>query len=135
MENIEQLLDKEIESQFEAIKDLELGSDEYKAGTEAIAKLLDRKAELEKIKVDANDKAQTRSMEKWKLTNEYAQKQEQINEEKKDRKWRTGIGIAGIAVPALLTIWGTLKSLKFEETGTITTPIGRGFINKLLPKK
>lgn len=135
MDNIEQLLDKEIESQFEAIKDLELDSDKYKAGVEAIAKLLDRKAELKKIQVDATDKAETRSMTEMNHTNEMKLKQEQINEEKKDRRWRNWLGVAGIAIPSLITVWGTLKSLKFEETGTVTTPIGRGFINKLLPKK
>ena len=29
----------------------------------------------------------------------------------------------------------TLTSLKFEEEGTVTTIVGRGFVNKLLPKK
>ena len=135
MDNIEQLLDEEIASLFEAIKDEDINSQEYKAGYEALAKLLDKKAELEKIKVDAADKAETRSMMKRNQANENRLKQQQIDEEKKDRRWRNWLGVAGIAIPSLITVWGTLKSLKFEETGTVTTPIGRGFINKLLPRK
>lgn len=135
MDNIEQLLDQEIASQFEAIKDLELGSEEYKAGIDAIAKLLDKKAELEKINVDASDKSLNRAQAQLNHVNEMRLRQEQMDEEKKDRRWRNWLGVAGIAIPSLITVWGTLKSLKFEETGTITTPIGRGFINKLLPRK
>ena len=45
------------------------------------------------------------------------------------------INVAGIVLPLLVTIWGTKVSLKFEETGSFTTIMGRGFINKLLPKK
>ena len=59
----------------------------------------------------------------------------QMEEEKKDRWIKNGLAAAGIIIPTLVTIWGTVKSIKFEETGTITTIMGRGFINKLLPKK
>ena len=62
-------------------------------------------------------------------------KQKQIEEERKDRLIRNCISAAGIVIPSLITIWGTLKTFKFEEDGTITTVMGRGFINKLLPTK
>ena len=58
-----------------------------------------------------------------------------MEDERKDRLVRNGITIASIVIPTAVTIWGTLKSFKFEETGTVTTTIGRGFINKLIPKK
>ena len=56
-------------------------------------------------------------------------------DEKRDRRIKNGITIAGIVIPSLITIWGTIKSLNFEKEGTVTTIMGRGFINKLLPKK
>ena len=62
-------------------------------------------------------------------------KSQQMEDERKDRLVRNGITIASIVIPTAVTIWGTLKSFKFEETGTVTTTIGRGFINKLIPKK
>ena len=56
-------------------------------------------------------------------------------DEKRDRRIKNGITIAGIVIPSIITIWGTIKSLNFEKEGTVTTIMGRGFINKLLPKK
>ena len=58
-----------------------------------------------------------------------------MEDEKKDRLIRNCISAAGIIIPSLLTIWGTFKTFKFEQEGTVTTIMGRGFINKLLPKK
>lgn len=62
-------------------------------------------------------------------------KLQQMDEERKDRWIRNSLTAAGILIPSLITIWGTCKSLKFEETGTITTMAGRSFINRLFPKK
>jgi hypothetical protein len=62
-------------------------------------------------------------------------KRKQFEEEQLDRWIRNGIAVAGIVIPTLVTIWGTKKSFEFEKDGTITTIMGRGFINKLLPKK
>ena len=58
-----------------------------------------------------------------------------MDEEKKDRLVKNIITAAGIVLPLVITVWGTKVSLKFEEEGTFTTIMGRGFINKLLPKK
>ena len=62
-------------------------------------------------------------------------RERQLQDEKKDRLVKNVLTLLGIAVPTVVTIWGTNKSLKFEETGSVTTIMGRGFINKLLPKK
>ena len=115
--NIEKLLNKEIETEFECLLDLEAGSEEYKATIDGITKLLDRAIEIDKINI------------------EHEEKQQLNKEEKNDRLIRHGINVASIVLPICVTIWGTLKSFKFEEEGTITTIMGRGFINKLLPKK
>ena len=57
-----------------------------------------------------------------------------MEEEKKDRLIKNILTGAGIIIPLGVTVWGTLKTLKFEEEGTVTTLMGRGFINKLFPK-
>ena len=62
-------------------------------------------------------------------------KRAQMEEDRKDRRVKNGIAIGGIVLPLAVTIWGTFKTFRFEETGTITTMMGRGFINKLIPKK
>lgn len=146
MDTIKELLNDEIESELEALSGFEKGSDEYKTTVDGVAKLFDRAIELEKIKVDAEAKEVSQRFEREKFDTEMREKKEsrkfdedhklkQSKDEKTDSLFRNGIAIAGILIPSVITIWGTLKTLKFEEEGTVTTIMGRGFINKLLPKK
>ena len=125
---IETLLHEEIQDEFKNLKEMELGTEEYKTTVDGLAKLVDRAIEIDKLNIDAQDKIDSREIE-------VDLKQQQINDEKQDRKIRNGISIAGIVIPTIVTIWGTLKSFKFEKDGTVTTIMGRGFIQKLLPKK
>lgn len=126
--NIEQLLDREIESEFSNLEKVEMGSEPYKIAVDGLCKLVDRKIELKKIDNDVKDKTTNRETDSKFKT-------KQIDNEKADRMISNGIAIAGIVIPAVLTVWGTFKTLKFEETGTVTTMMGRGFVNKLLPRK
>lgn len=92
-------------------------SDEYKDKVKTIADLSDRVIELERIEEESKNK-------------------ERILEAENKGRWiDRAISLAGIVLPLGCTVWGTLKSLKFEKEGTVSTIIGRGFINKLLPKK
>lgn len=125
---VEQLLDVEIEEEFEKLSKMETGTEEYKTTVDGLTKLLDRALEIEKIQ---DERARLKETQK----NEEYFRQQQFESERKDRLIKNTLTATGIIVPSLITIWGTFKSLKFEETGTITTSIGRGFINKLLPKK
>ena len=126
--NIEHLLYDEMENEFEKLRDKEPGSDEHKAIVDELVKLMDRAIEMERVNNDCEDKTEIRE-------NEQALKKQQFEDEKRDRLVKNIISIAGIALPLMVTIWGTKVSLKFEEEGTFTTLMGRGFINKLLPKK
>lgn len=47
---------------------------------------------------------------------------------------RTVVSMAGIIIPAIVTIWGTVEVLQFEEEGTITSNAGRGFMSRLIPR-
>lgn len=126
--NIEHLLYDEMETEFEKLRDKEPGSDEHKAIVDELVKLMDRAIEMEKVNNDCLDKTEVRE-------NEQELKKQQFEDEKRDRLIKNIISVAGIALPLIVTIWGTKVSLKFEEEGTFTTIMGRGFINKLLPKK
>lgn len=126
--NVETLLYVEIEALFEKLGTLTPGSDEHKAVTEELAKLMDRAIEIERVNNDCRDKAEIRE-------NEKALKEKQFEDEKRDRLVKNILTAAGIVLPLAVTIWGTMVSLKFEEEGTFTTIMGRGFIQKLLPKK
>lgn len=117
MKNIETLLYVEIADGFEKVHKMEPGTPEYDTAVNSLAKLMDRAIEMERLGSEIEDKNEIRK------------------EDSKDRLIRNIIAAAGIVVPTLVTIWGTVKSIKFEETGSITTIMGRGFIQKLLPKK
>ena len=125
---VETMLHDEIRNEFEELKKLEVGSDVYRAAVDGISKLLDRAIEYDKLDAECNERSLNRGFEEdYKL--------QLAEDEKRDRRIKNGITIAGIVIPSVITIWGTIKSLNFEKEGTVTTIMGRGFINKLLPKK
>ena len=125
---IETLLREEIQNELGELSRMKVGDEEYKAAVDGITKLVDRVIEFEKINNDVNDKIDARE-------NERDLKLEELNNEKQNRFIQNCIGVAGIVIPSAITIWGTIKSIEFEKEGTITTIMGRGFIQKLLPKK
>ena len=128
MTNIETLLHEEIQDGFDALSKMERGTEIHKTTVDEVAKLFDKAIEIEKIEIEAKEKDKAREIEA-------NLKRAQMEEDRKDRRVKNGIAIGGIVLPLAVTIWGTFKSLKFEEEGTVTTIMGRGFINKLIPKK
>lgn len=126
--SVESLLIDEIETEITSLRDYKPGSEEYKATVDGLAKLMDRAIEMDKVEMDCKERAAARESEQL-------LKQQQMEDDKKDRLVKNILTAAGIVLPLAVTIWGTKVSLKFEEEGTFTTIMGRGFINKLLPKK
>ena len=126
--NIETKLYVEIDNEFEALSQMEVGTEAYRTTVEGLTKLMDRAIEIDKLEVERDERIKTQKKEEeFKLA--------QMEEEKKDRLIRNCLTAAGIFIPTVVTIWGTVKSFEFEKEGTITTIMGRGFIQKLLPKK
>lgn len=128
---IKDKLDAEILSELNILKDSNMDSDSYKTGVECLAKLIDKRNEIDKIELEISkhrlsEEKEADALLKEKEQNEYNRKNQLITHI---------ISIGSIIIPVFVTIWGTYKTLKFEETGTVTTIMGRGFINKLLPKK
>ena len=118
----------EIDEGFDKINEMEIGTDQHKAAVDEIVKLMDRAIELEKVESDAEDKKKTRE-------NDKALRLKQMEDENKDRLVRNCLTGASILGGIGVTVWGALKSWKFEETGTITSTAGRKFINNLFSKK
>lgn len=148
--NMETMLYDEIETEFEKLRVMTPGSEEHKAIVNELVLLMDRAIKMEQVNNDCQDKTETReneqklreeqfekeqAMKQEQFESEQAMKKQQLEDEKRDRLVKNIISVAGIALPLIVTIWGTKVSLKFEEEGTFTTIMGRGFINKLLPKK
>ena len=126
--SLEILLDKELESSINSLEDIPLGTEEYKTSVDAITKLLDKSIELKKLEIETDDKIKTREFEE-------SIKTQQMEVERKDRiikNWLTG---ASIVIPAGCGIWGFIKSIKFEEAGTITTLSGRNILGSILKFK
>lgn len=124
----EKKLYDEINAEFEDLSKMALGTEEYKVTVDGLTKLMDRAIDMKKFDTEYAERIENQKMDN-------SLKQKQMDEERKDRLIKNGISIAGIVIPSLITIWGTVKSMEFEKEGTITTIIGRGFINKLIPKK
>lgn len=115
--NIEYHLKSEIVAEFGELCRTDISAEDRKTTVDSLVKLLDRAIEMEKIEREREEKVKARK------------------EDRIDRLIKDGISILGIVIPTVVTIWGTVKSIEFEKEGTITTIMGRGFINKLLPKK
>lgn len=125
---IKDLLYDELKGGLEEIKELNCGSKEYGECVKNISALADRLIQIEKFEIEREDKLL--SSEK-----ELEVKKSEASNNKKIKFVDSAIALAGILVPSLITIWGTKVSLDFEKEGTVTTVIGRGFLQKLLPRK
>ena len=123
--SIQKLLREEIESEFKELSKITPGGDEYRVAVDGITKLMDRAIELEKNEIDRQDRIDARDSE-----NEF--KTKQMEDEKKDRFVKNLLAGVGTIGGLVVTIWGAKKAWKFEETGTVASPVGRSFINKLI---
>lgn len=115
--SIETKLQVEIEEKFDELAELSSSSKEYATAVDSVTKLMDRAIELEKL-----ESSETNT-------------EKQMKEDRKSRLYKSIIDVGSIILPLAVTIWGAMASFKFEEEGTITTTIGRKFMDKLISKK
>lgn len=128
MNSIKTALNNELLSEIEELKNAPLGTEDYKTTVDGIAKLMDRAIELKKIDIEQREKDTDRETET-------GLKIAQLEDDRKDRFVKNLLTAVGLVVTTGITIWGTLATFKFEEEGTVTSMIGKSFINKILPKK
>mgnify|MGYP004476252279 CR=1 FL=1 len=121
-------LKDEIAYQLKELHTTPTGTDEYKITVDGVTKLMDRAIEMDKIEKELTNKNEERYD-----ADEF--KERQLKTESIDKMVRNGIALFGIFVNVGLAVWGTKTSLKFEETGTLTTDAGKSFIRLLFPKK
>lgn len=126
--DVKDLLTNEIEKLIKSLEGMEVDSDEYKATSDAIVKLTGKLNEMDQINYEYWDKKESREKDS-------ELKLKQLNSEKRDRIVKNVLTAVSIVGGFVLTIWGTKASFEFEKEGSITTIMGRGFINNLLPKK
>lgn len=124
----ERLLTDVIDHDLETLKDMEVGTETYKSTVDSVTKLIDRMLEIDKFNNELNEKIEARETEQ-------EIERERMEHERKDRFVKNCLTGFSIASGVVLTVWGTFKTFKFEETGTITSTMGRKFINSLFFKK
>lgn len=121
----EALLDEVIASKIEELREEATGTDQHKAKVDDVAKLLDRSIEMKKAELDADAKAEDREYDKQ-------LRLQQLADDKEDRRNKDIITIGTCLFSAGVTIGCFLKSLKFEEVGTVTTTAGREFLKSAM---
>ena len=124
MDQIREKLDEEIETEIQDLAELEPGSEEKSKAIEGVTKLY-------RLKLDEIE-AETRRKES---ENERELKEAQ----RKDSNRAQWISVAvqvGLAVAGWVCydIWHR-RGLKFEETGTVTSPWTRNLMSNMKPKR
>lgn len=119
--SVETKLTSLVEDRIVCLGEIEMGTDEDKIATEAVAKLLHERNEMISMEIERDQKE--RIQEK-----EFELKAKQIENDKKIKTVEIVIdGIVTVLSYVVLGV-GSYKILKFEETGTITSNIGKMFI-------
>lgn len=121
---IETMLHDGIEDGFNELKKIQVGTEEYKSTVDGLTKLLDRAIEIDKIDSEIQNNTKNRQSE----TNIELEK---IENDRKDRIIKNCLTAASIICTAGITVWGSLKSWKFEETGVVTSGPGREFMRRI----
>lgn len=117
MDEIRKLACKELVSEIEDLANLKAGTDEKQKAVASVVEL-------------------------YKVVNEETEAEREREERRKQRKEQFINTIINVGVPAILTVGGWFaydrwfaKGLKFEETGTITSPWLRNITSKMAPKR
>lgn len=121
------MLHDEIESELKNLGTMDCGSEDYKVAVDGLTKLLDRAIEMEKLDISQEEAEANRD-------NEIEKTMLQIEEEKKTRRSNLGASLLSVAAGVGTAIIGTLITLKFEETGSVSTIAGKEWTRKLFNK-
>ena len=143
--DIKTLLNEEIGSELNALGDLDVGTEEYKVTVDGVVKLIDKQIEMDKLERDSKAKEREYELDSKKFEADKADKAagkkiedaklKILQEERKDHRFNKTMDIAKLTLPLLVTIWGTLVTFKYEETGTVTTSLGKGHLKNLMFRK
>lgn len=89
----------------------------------------------EKLKcINKDDDAYVTLLNDRKSIRDELVKMEEINSENKRDKIRNIITIGTFTVTSTLSVWGLLRTLKFDEGATITSTAGRGIVSDVVLK-
>lgn len=117
MNKIKEALWNDYEEKKEVLESLNVGSEEYRVVA----------SELDNIRKELIDIDKTVAENEIKVT--------QIAEESKKEKTRNKITIGTFVGSSLLSVYGLVKTFKFDEFKTVTSTLGRNILNAFVPKR
>lgn len=107
----------EIDDRFDDLAKLDPASKEYATAVDSVTKLMDRAIEIEKL-----ESSETQS-------------EKEMKEDRKSRLIKNCIDVGSVVLPLAVTVWGACVSWEFEKTDSMTTSIGKKFMDKLISKR
>ena len=129
--SIDVKLEEEIERELDAIYDMDVGSQEHTAAVKNLKELGVMIIDMRRLEADENDKSARRDAEERAREAEERNKSEDRKAEWKHRLISYILNALSIGLPLVVVVWGTKKSFKFEEVGTISSQGGREIFKKL----
>ena len=129
-------LENEVKVEIDNLEQMTLGDKTYEVTVDGIAKLTDRVIKMKELEIAEVEKEKRIELEAKKAEEERIMKEKQRRDELIDKIVKntlTGVSVVG---GFAITVWGVVASFDFEGEGKIISSMaGRGFINKLIPKK
>lgn len=112
--SVEKLLNEEIKSEFEVLKDMDPSDEAFESTVNSVTKLLDRAIEIDKLNIEHDEKERMAKVDKLDRILKHA---------------ISGVSVIGGLGAAILM---GFASMNFEKEGTFTSEAGRNAIRQLL---
>lgn len=135
MDEIKDLLGEEIKKEINNLSSLGDATEKKSKAIDDIAKLYKLKLEQDKIEAELEENRNRNELEKMAKDDERVSREEQRKGVNLDRVINVGLQVLTVVGGWIAyDIWHR-RGLKFEETGSVTSPFTRNLMTKMLPKK
>ena len=135
-------LERTINTGLEQMNQLNVTSTEFKNGANNLSTLMESWTNMEKLENELYLKREEIVSNHDVKMNENDIKREENDIKRKQmksegrHKWADRfVKVLDIAVPATITVVGTLLTFAFEENGCVSTQIGRDYLNRIVTKR
>lgn len=125
----------ELEKLKEKMDDLLADIDRLEPGSQERQRAVEDYERLYKLVLDAESKEVEYELKAASIENDEKNRKEQKKDKKVDRIFSTVLAVLSLGAPLLHDSQWLKKCLEFETTGSFTTSIGRGFVQKLTRRK
>jgi len=128
MDKIKKTLWNDYDKVSNQINDVtDVNNDKYKLLLEERDKVRNELIKLEQTKIEAD-------LKKQQLETEVKNKEAQIKAEDQRESVRNKITIGTFLVTTGISVYAIIRTFKFDETGTVTSTLGRNILTSAMPK-